>query len=115
MSQPLSIFCLYSLLLFSATTRFYTFATQVNHVMLRSYSNATDFIQAEDLDSPFPYNFPDARAPENLFPMPDCDGVTLEEATVDQLQDAMGKGQLTSTKIVLCYMQRIFQTNAYTK
>ncbi|CAD6587828.1 MAG: hypothetical protein ASARMPREDX12_003019 [Alectoria sarmentosa] len=51
---------------------------------------------------------------ENLFPMLDCHGVVLEEATVDQLQDAMNMGQLTSTTIALCYLQRIYQTDEYT-
>ncbi|MCJ1464114.1 hypothetical protein MMC07_002727 [Pseudocyphellaria aurata] len=47
--------------------------------------------------------------------MPKCNGVTLEEATIDQLQDAMNTGQLTTQQIVLCYMQRIYQTDMYLK
>ena len=50
-----------------------------------------------------------------LFPMPDCNGVALEEATVDALQDAMNKGHLTSTMLAMCYMQRVHQTNGYIK
>lgn len=47
--------------------------------------------------------------------MPDCNGFVLEEATIDQLQDAMGKGQLTSLQIALCYLQRVQQTDEYVK
>ena len=77
--------------------------------------NSTDIIASENLESPFPYEFPDYRDLGNLFPMPDCHGVVLEEATVDVLQNAMKKGQLTSTKIALCYLQRIYQTDEYIK
>ena len=77
--------------------------------------NATNLVSSEDLESPFPYYFPNQINTDNLFPMPRCNGVTLEEATVDQLQDAMSKGQLTSTNIAECYVQRIQQTNQYIK
>lgn len=39
-----------------------------------------------------------------LFPMPQCGHFTLEEATIDQMQAAMGNGSLTSMQLVLCYM-----------
>ncbi len=65
---------------------------------------------------PFPYYFPKlGQNAADLFPMPDCNGFVLEEATIDQLQDAMGKGQLTSLQIALCYLQRIQQTDEYIK
>ena len=63
---------------------------------------------AETLATPFPYYFPKlGQSAADLFPMPDCNGFVLEEATIDQLQDAMGMGQLTSLQIALCYLQRI--------
>ncbi|KAF8507245.1 glutamyl-tRNA amidotransferase subunit A [Gautieria morchelliformis] len=49
----------------------------------------------------------------SLFPMPDCYGFVLEEATIDQMQLAMTQGRLTSQQLVLCYLQRIHQTNVY--
>jgi hypothetical protein len=49
----------------------------------------------------------------SLFPMPDCYGFALEEATIDQMQLAMSQGRLTSQQLVLCYLQRIHQTNVY--
>ena len=71
---------------------------------------------AETLASPFPYNFPQlGQSAADLLPMPDCNGFILEEATIDQLQDAMVKGQLTSLQIALCYLQRIQQTDGYVK
>lgn len=49
------------------------------------------------------------NATSTLFPMPLCNGVRLEEASVDQLQDYMKKRRLTSVQIVECYLQRLFQ------
>ena len=91
------------------------FATDVSYGTTQYSSNATNLVSSEDLESPFPYYFPNQINTDNLFPMPRCNGVILEEATVDQLQDAMSKGHLTSTKIAKCYMQRIQQTNQYIK
>jgi hypothetical protein len=72
---------------------------------------------SQTLTEPFPYYFPNEDQTETpaLFPMPPCHGVTLEEATIDQLQDYMGQGILSSVKIALCYLDRIWQTNDYIK
>jgi hypothetical protein len=72
---------------------------------------------SQTLTDPFPYYFPDENEAEMpaLFPMPPCHGVTLEEATIDQLQDYMGQGILSSVQIALCYLERIWQTNDYIK
>lgn len=66
------------------------------------------------LANPFPYEFPDLLA-KSLFPMESCHGVTLEEATVDELQNYMTKGILTSVKIVECYLRRKLQVDQYLK
>lgn len=71
----------------------------------------------QTLEKPFPYEFPilgllDDRTP---FPMPLCHGFKLEEATIDQLQETMSNGSLTSVQIVRCYLQRIYQTDEYLK
>ena len=50
-----------------------------------------------------------------LFPMPLCNGFKLEEATVDQMQAAMERGQITSQQLVICYLQRMYQTESYIK
>jgi hypothetical protein len=72
---------------------------------------------SQALNDPLPYYFPDENAAETpaLFPMPPCHGVTLEEATIDQLQQYMSQGILSSVKISLCYLERVWQTNDYIK
>ena len=71
--------------------------------------------QPQILQSPFPYDFPDQKAAHtaNLFPMPQCHGLTIEEATINQLQQYMSEGSLTSQQLAICYLQRIWQTNEY--
>lgn len=114
MSRRLSILYLYVLGLLAGTSELRAFATEVSHGA-QYYGNDTNLVPSEDLSSPFPYDFPNYKHLDNLFPMPDCNGLVLEEATVDYLQNAMKKGKLTSTMVALCYFQRIYQTNEYTK
>lgn len=49
----------------------------------------------------------------DLFPMPACNGFKLEEASIDQMQDAMKNGTLTSVDLTLCYLMRDAQTRQY--
>lgn len=51
----------------------------------------------------------------DLFPMASCGSFQLEEATIDQMQQAMSTGELTSFQLTLCYISRIYQTQSYTK
>lgn len=69
------------------------------------------------LSSPFPYEFPDEHnaGSSSLFPMSSCNGVTLEEATIDQLQDYMKSGRVTSVQLVDCYVQKYYKVNGYIK
>lgn len=48
-----------------------------------------------------------------LFPMSPCGKFRLEEATIDQMQQAMTNGTLTSQQLVMCYITRTYQTNSY--
>ncbi|KAK5189115.1 hypothetical protein LTR92_010918 [Exophiala xenobiotica] len=48
-----------------------------------------------------------------LFHMPPCGSFKLEEATIDQMQAAMKKGTLTSQQLVICYLERAYQTQGY--
>ncbi len=50
-----------------------------------------------------------------LFPMPPCGNFQLLEATIDEMQAAMKNGTLTSQQLVLCYMNRMYQTQGYIK
>ena len=47
------------------------------------------------------------------FPMPLCNGVKIEDETVEALQRWMILGNLTSQDLVKCYLERIEQTNGY--
>lgn len=51
----------------------------------------------------------------DLFPMADCNGFKLEEATFTQMQNAMKAGKLTSVQLVTCYLIRTYQTEEYIK
>jgi hypothetical protein len=50
-----------------------------------------------------------------LFPMPLCNGFKLEEATIDQMQQALNQRQLNSQQLITCYLRRIYQTEQYIK
>ncbi|KAF2461849.1 amidase signature domain-containing protein [Lineolata rhizophorae] len=78
--------------------------------------NETQCVLGVDpLEEPYPIEFPPMESANTpaLFPMEDCNGVTLEEATIDQLQDAMSNGLLTSVQLGLCYLNRVYQTDEY--
>lgn len=77
--------------------------------------DGTSSIGAQTLDHPYPYEFPDENAAGTsaLFPMPRCHHVTIEEATINELQHRLSNGHLTSQQLALCYIQRIFQTDDY--
>src|SRR5687767_12611719 len=77
--------------------------------------NSSYILCPDPLQSPFPFYFPAEASAEtpDLFPMPPCSGITLEEATIDQLQDAMGKWELTAVALVECYVRRILQVDGY--
>ena len=77
--------------------------------------NLTGVLNVDPLQQPFPYYFPPQDAAESaaLFPMPACQGVTLEEATIDQLQSHMSNGTLTSVVLLKCYLRRVRQVDEY--
>lgn len=50
-----------------------------------------------------------------LFPMGDCNGFELEEATIEEMWLAMESGALTSVQLVTCYLVRTYQTQEYIK
>lgn len=81
----------------------------INDEVKRSVSEAA--ISSQELNDTV-YSFPQIEA-EELFPMPQCKGITLEEATIDQIQDYFSTGKLTSVDLVLCYLERYFQVNSF--
>lgn len=82
----------------------------------QSFNASSSSLAASQVVSDDQYFFPqeDAR-PVALFPMPPCGphGITLEEATIDQLQHFMSTGKLTSVQLLECYLARVSQTNSY--
>jgi amidase len=79
--------------------------------------DADRLVESQTLQSPYPYDFPllqnGSNGDNGQFPMPLCNNFKLEEATIDQLQEELLSGRLTSVQIVLCYLQRIYQTDEY--
>ena len=77
-------------------------------------SGATSLADSQTLYHPFPYHFPRRNASTaELFAMPPCNGVKIEDATIDELQSYMADGKLTSKQLVTCYIDRNFQTADY--
>jgi amidase len=80
-----------------------------------SWAQNNSVLTIDPLQQPYPYYFPQnvsADTPD-LFPMPTCRGITLEEATIDQLQGYMSNGSLTSAQLLQCYLKRIWQVDEY--
>lgn len=78
--------------------------------------NGSAVANLQVLGNPFSFDFPDERQPsDKLFPMQLCEGLKLEEATIDQLQHWMTSGKLTTQQLVACYVQRITQTDRYVR
>ncbi|KAJ4991776.1 amidase [Stagonosporopsis vannaccii] len=77
--------------------------------------NASSILNVDPLQQPYPYYFPpqEAAGAANLFPMPTCQGITLEEATIDQLSDYLSNGILTSARLLRCYLKRVQQVDGY--
>jgi amidase len=69
------------------------------------------------LVTPDSYFFPllNNGSTTKLFPMPPCGSFHLEEATIDQMQNAMKNGTLTSQQLAQCYLGRAYQTQNYLK
>ena len=79
--------------------------------------NASQVVENQELESPYPYEFPvlqnGSLEDSGRFPTPLCHDFKLEEATIDQLQQALSNGTLTSVKLAMCYLKRIYQTDGY--
>jgi amidase len=78
-------------------------------------NNSTCILDVDPLQNPLPYFFPpqNATGTPALFPMPLCQGIVLEEATIDQLQHDMNRGLLTSLELLRCYLRRAEQVDSY--
>lgn len=80
-----------------------------------THQNTSSILNVDPLQQPYPYYFPPQDAPNtsDLFPMPTCQGVILEEITIDQLNGYLSNGMLTSTQLLQCYLRRVRQVDEY--
>lgn len=113
-SQHLAALCL----LFAVTHIMCSAISGVLWATFALFATKTNAQQNYTINAPNSVSFFPLRQNEGLpdqFPMPLCGSFQLEEATIDDMQQAMSNGQLTSTQLTLCYIQRIYQTQSYTK
>lgn len=82
-----------------------------------SVASASSPASSQILASPYPYVFPEQKfiGTTELFPMPLCNGIPLEEASIDDLRLALTIRKLNVTTLVGCYMDRITQVDRYVK
>jgi hypothetical protein len=80
-----------------------------------SFNSSTIDIQI--LQDPLPYFFPPQSAVDTpeLFPMETCNGVVIEEATIDDLQNALSSGAFTALELAECYLKRREQVDGFVK
>lgn len=81
-------------------------------IALSAHPTEAQNASSTDLTPPL---FPLAQYADSaaLFPMPPCGAFRLEEASIDQMQEAMANGSLSSQQLVTCYIVRTYQTNSY--
>ena len=85
------------------------FAFAQNPETCLAYENILEFLESASLDY-----FPNRDGPATeLFPMSPCGGSVIEEATLDELQDALQNGSITSVQLLWCYLERIHQVEEY--
>ncbi|KAL3477186.1 amidase signature domain-containing protein [Aspergillus californicus] len=71
-------------------------------------------VMSQVLTDPYAYDFPPISTNSaDWFPMRPCKGHQLLEATIDDLQELLSDGSLTSVDLLQCYQERIHQTDAY--
>lgn len=68
-----------------------------------------------DFLSRYPVENVTINAIETLNTVALCNGVVIEEATIDQLQGYMAEGKLSSVQLTACCMDRVFQVERYIK
>ncbi|KZZ87362.1 amidase [Ascosphaera apis ARSEF 7405] len=75
---------------------------------------ADDLVDSQIVNDPYPYHFPKLGTEgSKLFPMKDCMGFKLEEASIDDIQKQYKNGTFTTVELVTCYLDRIVQTQQY--
>lgn len=78
--------------------------------------NVDSLVESQIVTNPYAYAFPRLGATgASLFPMRHCNGFKLEEATIDDIQEQLANGSLSSVALLGCYLDRIHQTQPYLK
>lgn len=81
-----------------------------------SNQDVDSLVMSQVLTDPYAYDFPPVDANgADLFPMPLCKGHQLLEASIDDLQQLLSAGKLTTVDLLQCYLERIYQTDSYLK
>ncbi|PLB44866.1 alpha-glucosidase [Aspergillus steynii IBT 23096] len=79
-------------------------------------NQSDSLVAAQVLSDPYSYDFPRLGASgASLFPMRLYNGFKLEEASIDDIQEQLAGGNLTSVDLLQCYLERIYQTDSYLK
>ncbi|BCS25086.1 amidase family protein [Aspergillus puulaauensis] len=79
-----------------------------------SNQDADALAMSQVLTDPYTYDFPHVDANgADLFPMRPCKGHQLLEASIDDLQQLLSAGKLTTVDLLQCYLERIHQTDSY--
>ncbi|KAL4878041.1 amidase signature domain-containing protein [Aspergillus karnatakaensis] len=98
--------------LFGATA----FLTAAIRVLASNTGNDDTLVMSQLLTEPYAYDFPPVNTNgADLFPMRPCKGHQLLEASIDDLQELLSAGKLTSVDLLQCYSERIYQTDSYLK
>lgn len=63
----------------------------------------------------YPLDNVTVNAVETLNTLNLCNGVVIEEATIDQLQAFMALGKLTSVQLTTCCINRVFHVERFIK
>ncbi|KAL8940440.1 MAG: hypothetical protein Q9216_002810, partial [Gyalolechia sp. 2 TL-2023] len=95
---------------------FATFALPIPHNTASALLDVVNFHRLQFLNHSYLVQFPSdttAASAASLNTLDLCNGVVIEEATIDDLQGHMSDGKLTSVQLTICYIYRVFQVERY--
>jgi amidase len=72
-----------------------------------------NFGQQQTVTHPPGSSHQDPAGHGHRFSMSDCHGFQIEEATIDELQEHLHTGSLSTQQLSICYLQRFWQINDY--
>ena len=109
----------------TSRTMYLVFATFIIFSLMTSAANTNATVNISQipasqlLSHDFLYRYPlenvSVNAVMTLNTLDLCNGIDIEEATIDQLQANMMEEKLSSVQLTTCYMNRVFQIEKYIK